>query len=152
MTDKASGFSGWLQGILEPLVRAAVDEAVKDLHDDIKADLVDLENNLMAQVNQLPGLVASQVEHVALDAEQVAQNVANSVIPMLQGLVDPGKIAQQVIQGVIGALPHFPGFGGHLGGEHETSAGSAQPTKAQQIRRKLQERQQPQSKESHEDE
>lgn len=99
--------SDWIQKTLEPLVKVAVDEAVADLHADVMAGMQQLETNLLAQFNQLPGLVASQVENVALDAEQVAEKVAQQ----FSNFINTGDIAQSVVKGVIGALPHLPGFG-----------------------------------------
>jgi hypothetical protein len=138
---KAGGFSGWLTGILAPLVQVAVKEAVADLHGEIKSDMLDMENKLLAQVNQLPGLVASQVENVALDAEQVAEKVAQE----FGNFINPGQMAQQVIQGILGGMPHLPNI---FGAMHETSPGTtAAPgaqlrpkSKAEQIRQKLDEK------------
>lgn len=124
---KLSGVQSWLNDLLEPLVRAAVDEAVHDLHEDIKADLIEMENKLFGQFTQLPGMVASQIEHVALDAEQVAervagrfgdflnpqglaQDVANRTGGIVGDLVNPGAIAREVIDGILPHFPHFPGF------------------------------------------
>jgi hypothetical protein len=124
---KKGGFGGWLSDILEPLVIVAVDRAVADLRDDIKADMVDLENKLLGQFTQLPGMVASQVENVALDAEQVAekvagrfesflnpqglaQDVADKTGGLLGGILNPGAIAQQVIDGILPHFPRIPGF------------------------------------------
>jgi hypothetical protein len=157
---KLTGVSGWLESILQPLVIAAVDEAVGQLKDDIDAKLTDMENKILGQFGQLPGLVASQVGHVVLDAgavaEQVAQHfgdflnpgnlaadVANRTGGILPGIMsnvlNPGAIAQQVIQGVLGGLPHIPNIFG--GAAFEQTAGSS-GSKADQIRQKMKEKQQ----------
>jgi hypothetical protein len=139
---KATGVSGWLSSILEPLVKAAVDEAVADLHDEIKAGLTDMENRIFSQVTQLPGLIASQVSHVALDAGQVAEEVAQRFGEFL----NPASFTQQVIQGVLGGLPHIPNiFNLHHEGTpaepagHETTAGTTgkPQSKADLIREKM---------------
>jgi hypothetical protein len=135
---KKGGFGGWLSDILEPLVIVAVDRAVADLRDDIdrtvenvradiKAEMKSMETNLLGQFTQLPGMVASQVENVALDAEQVAekvagrfesflnpqglaQDVADKTGGLLGGILNPGAIAQQVIDGILPHFPRIPGF------------------------------------------
>lgn len=69
-----------IQTWFEGLIKTAVDEAVKDLHDELAADLRQFETNLVGQIAQLPGLVASQVGHVVVDVERLAQQVAQQVI------------------------------------------------------------------------
>jgi hypothetical protein len=127
-----SNFSDWLSGILQPLVKSAVDEAVADLSTEIKGEITALENNLVGQITQLPGLVASQIGHVAVDAEQVAQQVAQE----FGQFINPSTLAQNIVQGVISSL-HIP----NVFGEHETTSGTAKPpSKADQIRQKLDEK------------
>lgn len=150
---KKTGVSGWLSDILAPLVTLAVDRAIADLHTEIKSDLVDMENKLLSQFTQLPGMVASQVQNVALDAEQVAEQVATRFGQFL----NPQGLAQQIIQGIIPGLPHFPGFGVHADDsaynkpspeaqmKAERTAGTTQEpvvrkSKASEIRKRLEER------------
>lgn len=136
---KPGGFKGWLTDILSPLVKVAVDEAVNTLHDDIKADLVEMETRIFGQLTQLPGLIASQVEHVALDTEQVAEKVLGGlqgVLPgLLQGILDPVALAKQIAEEIGGGI-HIPGFG--LAEHQDVSISAA--TKAAEIRKRLEER------------
>lgn len=69
-------FTSWIDG----RIKVAVDEAITQLRTDIRADLGQLETDLFAQIAQLPGLVASQVGHVVVDVERLAQQVAQQVI------------------------------------------------------------------------
>lgn len=144
MADKEpTGISGWLSSILQPLVIIAVDRAIEDLRAEIKSDLVDLETKLLGQFTQLPGMVASQVENVALDAEQVAEKVAQRFGDFL----NPQGMAQQIEQAILGGLPHFPGIPGFglVGqqGAHETTAGTPAPPqedfmeRAKEIRKEM---------------
>jgi hypothetical protein len=157
---KKGGFSGWLNDLLEPLVIVAVDRAISNLRGEIKADLVDMETKLLGQFTQLPGMVASQIANVALDAEQVAeqvaqrfgsflnpgglaQDVADRTGGILGNLVNPGAIAREVIDGILPNMPHFPGIPGFgLVGQQQPQADADQEdylARAKEIRKEMEE-------------
>jgi ribosomal protein L1 len=107
-------FTSWIDG----RIKVAIDEANVDLKADIQQQLQTLEQNINAKLDGIPGAVISGIGTVALDAEKIAENVTGSLqgfLPnALQNILNPAAIASQVISGIQGLLPHFPGFGsGH---------------------------------------
>ncbi len=88
----------WLQG----LIKAAVQEAIKDTQDEILAEIAAMEKNMIAQIALLPGLLGSQIQNVSVDAGALAGKVVAAVNGQLAGL------PQQIISGVLQGIPHIP--------------------------------------------
>lgn len=101
-------FNDWL----DARIKTAVDEVILDLHNEITGDLASMENNLTAQITSLPGLLASQIENVAVDAGSVASKVIAGITGQFTTL------PQQIIAGVLQGIPNIlnPFKGPHDGG------------------------------------
>jgi hypothetical protein len=89
----------WIEG----LVKAAVDEAINDAKTDIIAEIQGVEQNLIAQMTSLPGLLGAQIQNVVVDTGAIAAKVVAGIAGQLTSL------PQQIIQGVIGGLNPFKG-------------------------------------------
>jgi hypothetical protein len=96
-----------IQTWLQDLIKAAVEEAMKDVQDEILAEIQTMEKNLIAQVALLPGLLGSQIQNVAVDAGALAGKVVSAVNGQLAGF--PQQIISGVLQGIPNILNPFRG-------------------------------------------
>lgn len=92
--------TNWIDG----RIKVAMDE----LHADLQEDLTGIEARLTARITGLPGLLGDQIKNVAVDVEGIAEGVAGRMPPILQSLLNPAQLAQQIIQGILGGLPKLP--------------------------------------------
>lgn len=88
-----------IQTWIQDVIRTAVAEALKDVQDELIAELQAAEKNIIAQIMLLPGLLGSQIQNVAVDAGAVASKVVSAVNGQLAGF------PQQVISGVLNGIP-----------------------------------------------
>lgn len=97
---------------IDARIKTAVADAILDLHNEITGDLAAMENNLTAQITSLPGLLAGQIENVAVDAGSVASKVIAGITGQFTTL------PQQIIAGVLQGIPNIlnPFKGPHDGG------------------------------------
>lgn len=91
---------------IDARVKVAVDEAMQTWHDELQADLTSVETNLTAQITSLPGLLAGQIGNVVVDAEGIATRVVDKMPPLLQSLLNPAQLVQQIISGVLQGIPN----------------------------------------------
>jgi len=75
-------------------------KAVDKLYENVKVDLLRVETDMLGQIAQLPGLVASQIQNVLVDAGQIAEKVADAL--------DIDDIVKRVINGI--DIPFLPKF------------------------------------------
>lgn len=101
-------FTAWI----DSRIRAAVDEALVQLGNEVHAEMTTMETNLTTQITSLPGLLASQIENVAVDAGSVASKVIAGITGQFTTL------PQQIIAGVLQGIPNIlnPFKGPHDGG------------------------------------
>lgn len=77
----------WLTGILQPLIKSAVDEANADLVADIKAAITSSEHDVLGAVSGVSGTVTTEIQQVIGAETNAVQQITNSVVAGIKSLL-----------------------------------------------------------------
>jgi hypothetical protein len=102
----ADPVTNWIDG----RIKVAVDAAIDSLRDEIKEELQELKTDLLAQITNIPGLVAGQIGNVVVDAQEIANKVGDFLDPQdiankINDLLDPQDWINQITGGVLQGIP-----------------------------------------------
>lgn len=90
----------WLSDLIKPLIKEAVDDGMKDVlsHFDQKFD------SLESAVSGIGTVITDEENNIV----KVSDSLTSSITAAIQNTLV--TFPQQIIDGIMGKLPHFPGF------------------------------------------